>query len=68
MIDAIEGLVQDDWATACSKTSASRDWGIVVGRIILFLMRLRTPSSGSLKGTQRITFSMPASASTLETE
>ena len=53
-------------ATACSICSSFSMWGIVVGRIILFLMRSRRSASSMSKGIQRTTFSSEASARTLE--
>ena len=53
---------------ACSTTSSSSIEGMVVGRIILFLIRLRRSASSMAKGTQRMMFGRPASASTLLTE
>ena len=54
-------------ATECSTMRSSRVWGMVVGRIILFISLLETSSSSSLKGIQRMMFSMPASFITLVT-
>ena len=53
---------------ACSMTSSSSDCGIVVGRIILFLIVLRSSTSSTGNGTQRRMLSMPASAITFDTE
>ncbi len=53
---------------ACSICSSSRAWGMVVGRIILLRIRLRRSASSISNGTQRMMFSSPASASTLEME
>ena len=55
-------------AIACSITRSSRVWGMVVGRIILFLTRFRSSTSSTGKGTQRRMFSIPASAITFDTE
>ena len=52
-------------ATACSKTSASSVCGMVVGRIILFLTRLRSSRSSIGRCTQRRMRGMVASAQTL---
>ena len=55
-------------AIACSTWRSGTSDGIVVGRTILFLTRLRSSPSSMSNGTQRSTFSSPALASTLLTE
>ena len=65
----LEGQPQSLAGDAPARSSApASDCGIVVGRIILFLIRLRRSRSSMSNGTQRMTFSRPASASTFETE
>ena len=54
-------------AIACSMINSSSDCGMVVGRIILFLIRFRRSRSSMSNGTQRMMFARPASARTLLT-